>query len=135
MLASEMRRPTTPRFGTARVVLALLCLACTGVFTAARGVVARADALSGPGWMAATQDQHLVAARTSEALGLLRADRRADTGAEGRRFGFGGPPHAGTRLVLAAGALAPRAEVSRTIARPSSLNRAPYDATAPPALP
>ena len=134
MLTLEMRHPATQRFDFARLVLALLCLMCTGTFAAARGVV-RVDAARGPGWVAAAPDQHLAPARTPEAIGLLRDGQRADTRAEARRLGLGGPPHSASRFLLAAGAVAPRVEAWRTAARPPSRNRAPYDATAPPALP
>ena len=134
MLPFDMRRPATPRSDIARLAFALLCLACTGAFAVARGVV-RMDVPSGPRWMAATPDQHLVPARTPESLGLLRDGQRVDTRAEVRRLGLHGPPHSAPHFLLAARTVAQRVETSRTTARPSSQNRAPYDATAPPSLP
>ena len=129
-----MRRRASPRLDFPRLVLAFLCLACTGVFAAGRGVV-RANALRGPGWMAAAPDQYLAPARAPEAIGLLRESRRASADAGARRFGLGGPPHSASRYRLAAGSIAPRVELSRTITWPPSQNRAPYYATAPPTLP
>lgn len=129
-----MRHPATPRFHLTRLVLALLCLACTGAFAAARGVV-RVDPLRGPGWMAAAPGDQLAPARTPDALTLLRDGQRVDSRAEARRLGLGGPPHSASRFLVAAITMAPRIETWRTAARPPSRNRAPYDATAPPALP
>lgn len=137
MLAFDMRRPAAPRSDIARLVLALLCLACTGAFAATRGVV-RVDASSGPGWMATTPDQHLVQARTPESLGLLRDGQRVDTRPDARRHGPHGPhgpPHSAPHFLLAVHTVAQQVETSRTTARSSSQNRAPYDATAPPSLP
>ena len=133
MLAFEMRHPATPRSDIRQLVLALLCLACTGAFSAARGVV-RMDVPSGHGWVAATPDQHLAPARTPESLGLLRDGQRVDTRAEARRLGVHGPPHSAPHFLLAVSTVAQHVGTSRTTARPSSQNRAPYDATAPPAL-
>jgi hypothetical protein len=128
-----MRHHATFRFDFTRVVLAILCLACTGAFAATRGVV-RADATSGAGWTAAAPGPHVAPARTPELLGL-RDGRRIDSRAEGRRLGLVGPPHSAPRFLLAVGAGAPRMEAWRTAAWPPSQNRAPYDATAPPTLP
>ena len=130
----EMRRRSTPRSDIRQLLLALLCLACTGAFSAARGVV-RLDVPGGHGWVAATPDQHLAPARAPESLGLLRDGQCADTRAEARRLGLHGPPHSAPRFLLAVRTVAQQIETSRTAARPSSQNRAPYDATAPPALP
>ncbi|HEX5408149.1 MAG TPA: hypothetical protein VFW89_00080 [Gemmatimonadaceae bacterium] len=115
-------------------MFALLCLACTGAFAAARGVV-RMDAVTGAGWMTATPSQHLAPSRTLEANGLLRDGQRADTRAQATRFFPHGLPHAASRFYVAAATAAPRIEVWRTAAKPAQQNRAPYDATAPPALP
>jgi hypothetical protein len=134
MLSLEMRHPASPRLDITRLVLALLCLVCTGTFAAARGAV-RVEAASGPGWIAATPGDHLAPARTPNALGLLRDGPRVDSRAEARRVGFGGPPHSAPHLVLAAGTVAPHVESRRTAARPPSRNRPPYYATAPPELP
>lgn len=134
MLAFDMRRPATPRSDIGQLVLALLCLACTGAFAAARGV-ALVDVPSDTGWMAATPDQHLVPARPAQFLGLLRDGQRVDTRAEARSLGLHGPPHSAPHFLLAVRTVAQRIETSRTTARPSSQNRAPYDATAPPSLP
>jgi hypothetical protein len=129
-----MRHPATPRIHFTRLVLALLCLACSGTFAAARGLV-RVDSLRGPGWMAATPGDQLAAARTPDALTLLRDGQRVDSRADARRLGLGGPPHSASRFLVATITVAPRVEAWRTAARPPSRNRAPYDATAPPALP
>lgn len=129
-----MRHPATRRFAIRRFAIALLCLACTGAFAGARGIE-RVDAVRGTAWMAATPGQQIAPARTSQLLGLLRDGERADARAEQGRFGPGGPPHAAPRFLLALGVAAPRVEAWRTAARPPSLNRAPYDAIAPPALP
>lgn len=129
-----MRNSATRRFATTRLVFALLCLACTGAFAAARGVV-RVDAGSGTAWMAAAPGQEIAPARTSQLLGLLRDGQRVDARAEPTELGFAGPPHSASAFLLAAGTVAPRIAALRTAARPPSLNRAPYFATAPPALP
>lgn len=129
-----MRHPATPRFHITRLVLALLCLACTGAFAAGRGVV-QVDAVRGPGWMAATPGDHLAPARTPDALTLLRDGQRVDSRPEARRLGLGGPPHSASRFLVATITVAPRVEAWRTAARPPAWNRAPYDATAPPVLP
>jgi hypothetical protein len=133
VLDFEMRRPSTPRSDIRQLLLALLCLACTGAFSATRGVV-RMDVPGGHGWVAATPDEHIVPARTPESLGLLRDGQRVDTRADTRRLGLHGPPHSAPRFLLALHTVAQHVETSRTTARPSSQNRAPYDATAPPSL-
>ncbi|MGH7625619.1 MAG: hypothetical protein ACREOJ_09910, partial [Gemmatimonadaceae bacterium] len=102
-----MRHPATQRLDFARLVFALLCLACTGAFAAARDVV-RMDAVSGAGWMAAAPNQYLAPSRTPETIGLLRDSRRVDTRAQARLLGLLSPPHSASRFLLAAGAVAPR---------------------------
>ena len=134
MLPLEMRHRASPRLDITRLVLALLCLVCTGTFAAARGAV-RVDTVSAPAWMDATPGDHLAPARTPNALSLLRDGQRADSRAEARRLGLGGPPRSAPHLALAAGTVAPHVESRRTAALLPSWNRAPYDATAPPALP
>jgi hypothetical protein len=134
VLAFEMRHPATRLSAITRLAIALLCLACTGAFAAARGAV-RVDAASGTAWMAAAPGQQIAPARTAHFLGLLRDGQRVDGRADPTRLGPGGPPHSAPRFFLALGAVAPRDDAWRTAARPPSLNRAPYDATAPPALP
>jgi len=129
-----MRHLATQRLHFARLVFALLCLACTGAFAVARGVV-RMDAVAGAGWMTATPSQDLAPSRSLETDGLLRDGQRTDTRAQARRFFPHGLPHAASRVFLAAATVAPRIEVWHTAARPAQQNRAPYDATAPPALP
>ncbi len=129
-----MRHPATRRFAIRRFAIALLCLACTGAFAAARGVE-RVDAVRGTAWMDASSGQQIAPARTAQLLGLLRDGERADARAEQTRLGPGGPPHAAPRFLLAASTVTPRIAALRTAARPPSLNSAPYYATAPPALP
>jgi hypothetical protein len=129
-----MRRSATRRFVFTRFAIALLCLACTGAFAAVRGVE-RVDAVRGTAWMDATPGQRIAPARTSQLLGLLRDGERTDARAEPTRLGPGGPPHSARHFFLAARSVAPRVEALRSAARPPSLNRAPYHATAPPALP
>ncbi len=133
-LDSGMRHPTTRRSTITRLAIALLCLACTGAFAAARGVE-RVDAVRGTAWMDAAPGQQIAPARAPQLLGLLRDGQRADTRAEPTRPGLGGPPHSATGFLLAARSVAPSIEALRTAARSPSLNRAPYYATAPPALP
>jgi hypothetical protein len=134
VLAFEMRHPATRLSAITRLAIALLCLACTGAFAAARGVE-RVDAVRGTAWMDATPGQQIAPARAPQFLGLLRDGQDADARGEPTRPGLGGPPHSATRFLLAARAVAPTIDALRTAARPPSLNRAPYYATAPPALP
>ncbi len=129
-----MRHAATRHLAIPRLVLALLCLACTGAFAVARGV-ARVDATSGTSWMAAPADQHLAPARTPQLLGLLRDGERVDARAGAECGGPAGPPHSAPHFLLATITVVPRVQALRAAARPPSRNRAPYYATAPPALP
>jgi hypothetical protein len=129
-----MRHPATRRFAITRFAIALLCLACTGAFAAVRGAE-RVDAVRGTAWMDASSGQQIAPARAPQLLGLLRDGQRPDVRPEPTRLGPGGPPHSAPHFfVLAARRIAPRAEALGTAARAPSLNRAPYQATAPPAL-
>jgi hypothetical protein len=134
VLDFEMRRLANSRLGITRCLIAALCIACTGTFAAVRGAV-RADALAGPGWMAAAPDQHVVPARTPTVLGLLRYERQADARGDAKRFGFGGALQPATSLLLALHATSRRTASSLAAIPARPENRAPYHATAPPALP
>ncbi len=129
-----MRRLAGSRSGIARYLIAVLCIACTGTFTAVRGAV-RPDALAGPGWMDAAPDRHLAPARTPTVIGLLGEGRRADARNDTKRFGFGGPPWTTAPFVVASRTMAARIEPSRRATPTRPENRAPYHATAPPTLP
>jgi hypothetical protein len=139
ILSLEMHHPVAPRPRVARLVFALLCLLCTGSLTPTWGVArprTPGDVLAA----AAAAPEHLAPARTPEALELLRAARRSEAGAHTRRLALGGSLYAPTQplawhTAATPTAATPRDRARRPVARPSLGNRAPYDATAPPALP